>query len=339
MRQVLCPVLVGRDDEARLLLDALDGAAGGHGGTWFVAGEAGVGKSRLAREVSGQAQARGMTVLTGRAVPGGVPVAFRPLAEAVMQGLRGRDVLDAPGLRPFRAALGRLVPQWQPDGSVTGDGSPVVLGEGLLRLLRTLAGERGCLVVLEDLHWADGESLAVLEYLADNVTAERVALLGTFRPEDDAAAGVPIARLAGRRAAHVVELRRLGDAETVRLARACLGADALPAGGEDLLVAGADGLPFLVEELLAGLVGDGVLAERDGRWSVSASGPLDRRVPPTFADAVHRRLAACPGRPPTSCAPRRSSAGASTGRCCPRSPVWRRATSSPRCDERSACSW
>ena len=182
MRQVLCPVLVGRDEEVRLLRDALDAAASGHGGTWFVAGEAGVGKSRLAREVSRQAHARGMTVLTGRAVPGGVPVAYRPLAEAVLNGLRGHDVLESPGLRAFRPALARLVPEWQPREQVAGVESPVVLGEGLLRLLRLLAGERGCLLVLEDLHWADRESLAVLEYVADNVGAERIACLGTLRP-------------------------------------------------------------------------------------------------------------------------------------------------------------
>jgi DNA-binding CsgD family transcriptional regulator len=292
MRQVLCPVLVGRDEEVRLLRDALDAAAAGHGGTWFVAGEAGVGKSRLAREASRQAHARGMTVLTGRAVPGGVPVAYRPLAEAVMNGLRGHDVLESPELRPFRPALGRLVPAWQPRARVAGVESPVVLGEGLLRLIRVLAGERGCLLVLEDLHWADRESLAVLEYVADNIADERIACLGTLRSEEDAAGGASIGMLVGRRAAHLVELRRLGDTATLHLARACLGDAALPAPVEDFLVAAADGLPFLVEELLAGLVGDGVLVERDGGWSTS--GPLDRRVPPTFADAVGRRLAALP---------------------------------------------
>jgi DNA-binding CsgD family transcriptional regulator len=294
VRQVLCPVLVGRDEEVRLLRDALDAAAAGHGGTWFVAGEAGVGKSRLAREVSRQAHARGMTVLTGRAVPGGVPVAYRPLAEAVLNGLRGHDVLESPGLRAFRPALGRLVPEWQPREQVAGVESPVVLGEGLLRLLRLLAGERGCLLVLEDLHWADRESLAVLEYVADNVGAERIACLGTLRPEEDASGGASIGMLVGRRAAHLVGLRRLTDTATLHLARACLGGAALPATVENFLVAGADGLPFLVEELLAGLVGDGVLVELDGRWSTS--GPLDRRVPPTFADAVARRLAALPDR-------------------------------------------
>jgi DNA-binding CsgD family transcriptional regulator/tetratricopeptide (TPR) repeat protein len=128
----------------------------------------------------------------------------------------------------------------------------------------------------------------VLEYLADNVAAERITCLGTVRSDEDGDRRASIDTLVGRRAARIVELPRLDDAATVRLARACLGGAPLPAAVEDFLVAGAEGLPFLVEELLAGLVGNGTLVEQDGRWS--SSGPLDRRVPPTFADAVGRRL-------------------------------------------------
>ena len=287
MRQVLCPVLVGREEEVQVLLAALDQAGDGHGGTFLVVGEAGVGKSRLVREVSRAAGSRGLPVLTGRAVSGGAPVAFRPLAEAVLGGLRGRGELDLPELRPFRPALGRLVPDWLAGKPAAEVESPVLLGEGLLRLLRGLDGGRGCLLVLEDLHWADPESLAVLEYLADNVAGERIVCLGTLRPGDGADRGL-IGTLVDRRAARVVELARLGDEATIGVARACLDAAVLPAPVEAFIGACADGLPFLVEELLAGLVGAGVLVERDGRWLTT--GPLDWRVPPTFADAVGRRL-------------------------------------------------
>ncbi|WP_433364571.1 ATP-binding protein [Actinoplanes sp. CA-142083] len=292
MRQVLCPVLVGREDEVQVLLDGLDRAAGGHGGAFVVLGEAGVGKSRLVREVSRLAGDRGLPVLTGRAVAGGAAVPFRPLAEAVMAELRRSGRPDLEEMGSFRPALGRLVPSWLPHEPVPGAESPVVIGEGLLRLLRVVGQGRGCLLVLEDLHWADRESLSVLEYLADNLATEGVACVATLRTGEDGTGRDLVETLLARRAARAVELGRLDDEATLRLARACLSTSALPAAVEEFLGARADGLPFLIEELLAGLVVGGTLVERDGRWTTG--GPLDRRVPPTFADAVARRLAALP---------------------------------------------
>jgi DNA-binding CsgD family transcriptional regulator len=295
MRQVLCPVLVGREEELRVLLEALDGTVAGRGTTVVVIAEAGAGKSRLVRELAGVARGRGLPVLTGRAAAGAVPVPFRPLAEAVLGELRRGGLPDLPELRPFRPALGRLVPEWRPREPLAGAESLVVLGEGVLRLLRALAGDHGCLLVLEDLHWADPETLAVLEYLADNLAGERVLCLATLRPEEGAAGRELAAALAARRAATVVPLERLAAAAVVGMARACLGAATLPPAVETWLGATADGLPFLVEELLAGLVGAALLVEEDGRWSTTA--PLGAHVPPTFADAVGRRLAALS--PPT----------------------------------------
>ncbi|MDG4825879.1 AAA family ATPase [Asanoa sp. WMMD1127] len=290
MRQVLCPVLVGRDAEVDVLHAGLRAAADGHGGAFFVMGEPGVGKSRLAREAARLARSSGLTVLSGRSVAGGVPPALRPLAEAVLGALRGRGEIDAGDLHGFRPVLGRLVPQWLPADPAPETASPVLLGEGLLRLIRALGGGgRGCLLVLEDLHWADAESLAVLEYLADNVADERTVCLGTLRPESAGAGRELVDRLVDRRAATVIELGGLPAAAVAELARTALAAAALPAEVTEFLVERADGLPFLVEELLAGLVGAGVLVERDGCWVMTGrpgGGP-----PRSFADGVRRRVA------------------------------------------------
>jgi hypothetical protein len=60
----------------------------------------------------------------------------------------------------------------------------VLVSEAMLRLLVAVGDGRGCVIVLEDLHWADPETLAVIDYLADHAAAEPVLCLGTFRPDE-----------------------------------------------------------------------------------------------------------------------------------------------------------
>jgi predicted ATPase len=148
--QLLCPLVVGRDLELEELRRALDRLAEGHGGTLVVAGEAGVGKSRLLREIAAVAVRRGATVLTGRAVERGSPLPFRPIAEALFSHLRRAGPPQVSGLAPFRPILGRLVPEWRVPGETPGEASLVVVGEAMLRLLSALAGSHGCVLVLED---------------------------------------------------------------------------------------------------------------------------------------------------------------------------------------------
>lgn len=111
---MLCPIVVGRDDEVRALVEAVEAAASGAGSVQFLVGEAGVGKSRLAAACVEAARGRGMRAFVGRAVPSNVPVAYRALAEAFLSALRSPDgsgVLDDPSLVAFRSSLGWLVPE------------------------------------------------------------------------------------------------------------------------------------------------------------------------------------------------------------------------------------
>ena len=199
-------MLVGRDEEARHLQAALAAAQACRGGTVLLTGEAGIGKSRLVRETVRAAADRGVAVLAGRAVAAGVPTPFRPFAEALALAGRAGLLPEGGDLDEFRPALGRLIPQWRPP-QIAGDESLVFLGEAVIQLLRALGPGAGCLLILEDLHWADGETLALLEYLADNLSAEAVLCVGTLRGEQGAAA-----RLAG-----ALELR--GSADVMPLSR------------------------------------------------------------------------------------------------------------------------
>lgn len=290
MAEVICPVLVGRDRERDVLEAAVAAARAGRGGVVAVRGEAGVGKSRLAAELAATAARQGLLVLCGRAVQAEQPTTFRPLAEALLAGVRTEGLPADPELEPFLPALGRLVPAWRGDRDVAVEDSPVVVGEAVLRLLRTLAANRGCLLVLEDLHWADPETLSVVEFLADNLGAESVCCLVTLRADERSPAQLLTAALHARRVARLVDLCRLADDEVAAMTRACLSAAQVPEEVEAFARSHADGLPFFVEELLGGLVDSGALVRRDSGWV--AISRLVPSVPLTFVDTVRRRLGA-----------------------------------------------
>lgn len=286
---MLATRVVGRDRELGALRSALAAATKRRGSVGFLVGEAGIGKSRLAQLTASDAERRGMAVLRGRAVRTATPVAYRPLAEALCSAVRVGGVPDAPALSPFRATLGRLIPEWHVESQGRVEDSVVALAEAVLRFLREAADGRGCLVVLEDLHWADPETLTILEYLADNLTSEAVLCLGTLRAEGHPPALELARALHARRASEVIELSRLDETEVADMVRSCLEAAHVP---EPVLsiAARADGVPFLVEELLAVAVASGALVDEGESWTLSTA--VEPIVPLTFADSVRRRLAA-----------------------------------------------
>lgn len=273
MSAVRCPTLVGRRQQLTALRASLAAARLGRGGASVLVGPAGIGKSRLARETGATARTWNVPVLVGRAVEAGAGTAFRPLGEALLAGLRHTPEPDDPALVPFRPALGRLIPQWRSPNAASDD-SLVVLGEAVLRLLAALAGEHGLLLVLEDLHWADPETLAVLEYLADNLAEESVLLLATVRDDPGPAFGL-LRTLADRHAATLHRLLPLADDEIDEMATACAGGLA----SEELravLRRRTGGIPLLVEELLAAGVDPALI------------------VPATVAELVAARMGVLP---------------------------------------------
>ena len=272
-----------------MLRDALAAATHGRGGVVFLVGEAGIGKSRLAQVTANVADQRGLRVLRGRAVPTATPLPYRPLAEALSSAVRAGAPADERELAPFRATLGRLVPDWRDGDHPEVDDSVLVLAEGVLRFFHAVADDDACVVVLEDLHWADSETITIVEYLADNLAAERVLCIVTVRDEGPSH-GLDLARtLHARRASELIELRRLDDDKVAEMLDSCLGTE-IASPELVALAARADGVPFLVEELLAVAVASGALVQRGTSWTLSMA--VDHVVPLTYADSVRRRLAA-----------------------------------------------
>ncbi len=285
---MLCDVLIDRGAELGALGDALDAAADCRGGTVFVTGDAGVGKSRLAREAVSLASRQGLRVLGGRAAESAVPVPYRPVAEALMGAARAGIVPDSPGIAEYRAALGTLVPEWSRPGDADAEVSPVIFGEALLRLLTPSDGPGG-LLMLEDLHWADPETLAIVEYLADNAGTARVLTLVTLRDTEPSACLDLMHSVRARRVASRIEVRRLPKRGVAAMAAACLHTSEVPPAVSQLL-ADCDGLPFAVEEILAAAVSSGELVRREAGWEVNDQ--VVTGVPASIIGSVRNRLAA-----------------------------------------------
>jgi DNA-binding CsgD family transcriptional regulator len=282
---VLCPELVGRDQERHLLAARVGALADGRGGLVVLVGEPGAGKSRLALAAVDEAVALDLPVLTGRAVPGASPLPYRPLTEAFLAAFRSTGPPDDPALAGFGSHLGRLVPEWR-TGPTGADESPVLLGETVVRLLVAHGSGHGSVLLVEDLQWADAETLAVLDYLADALRSEPVLCVCTSRPEGGARE--LIERLARRDAAAVVRVPLLDGNGVERMLAATLGEPVPPAVLSDFVRRHSDGSPFLVEELLAGLVSSGELRLEDGRWT--SAGHLTPTVPASLRESIHHRL-------------------------------------------------
>lgn len=266
-----CPVLVGRDDEVALLRRVVQDAAAARPAAIAVLGPAGVGKTRLVAAAIGDGGdlPHAPVVAVCRCRPEERSRSLHALREALLVATRGRSWPEDDGLAAFAGALDRLVP----GRSTVAAGAPAamppaVVGEAAFRLLRALADEQPVVLVVEDLHWADEETLGALAHLVAHLERARLAVVLTARPaEPGASPGVAAVLAACDR---TVELGGLGPAEVATMAAACRGTDEVPAELLDRLLASADGLPLLVEDL---------------------TGAADGRHPRRFSAAVLDRLA------------------------------------------------
>jgi DNA-binding CsgD family transcriptional regulator len=284
-------VTVGREAENDILARALDDARAGLPGCTLLAGEGGVGKSRLLHEAAAAARRSGLGVAAGQAAIS-APAPFSLVAEALRSWLRGHP--HPPMRSAFDRGLRLILPEWEaPSGGEAGlDGGQLRLlaMEATVRLLRDVAGPGpGVVLLLDDLHAADPDSLETIRYLA----AARIgglAIMAALRPAESAVADELVRALRGDDAATVVELEPLGHRATGDLVRHLLAADPPGELVADVL-ARTDGVPLLVEEVVdAHLRGGSVVIEGGhARWR---GGPL--ALPQSVRGMVAARLEQLP---------------------------------------------
>jgi predicted ATPase len=144
-------------------------------------GEAGIGKTRLTAELAQRLLDAGDRVAVARCSPVDRSTPYRMIAEALAGAARTvARPNDIPRLAPYLPAVERFLPHWRSAAGVAGE-SPAIVGESLLRVLAWLAAGSAMIVVLEDLHWADPDTVAVCEYLLDHLDGTPVAVVATAR--------------------------------------------------------------------------------------------------------------------------------------------------------------
>ena len=274
---VQSPVLVGRDGQLALLERRLSEAAAGDGQLLFVAGEAGIGKTRLLGSAERHAHRGGFAVVRAAAFPGDA----QSYAGLLLDLASSLASSDEPALRD----LGRILASRTralPAGAGDSHHRRRLLVQDLADPLAGIGAGLPALIILEDLHWADDLSLEVLGHLAARLATRPVLVAGAYR-SDELYPRLPMrelrARLLGQRLAEEIRLPRLTLGQTTSMTSATLGRP-VPATMAAAVQERSDGIPLHVEELLAAT---------DGEALTASSGAGAAVVPDTLGDAVLTR--------------------------------------------------
>src|SRR5689334_1333543 len=297
--------LTGRGAELATLSAALQGAEAGRGGTVIIAGESGIGKTRLANAVVEHATKRNFSVAVGRAYPVETGVPYAVFSDALLPLLRAIDPSMLSLLtRGGNDELVQLFPALAiGDRPVRGNvvrGDPSEARARLLwnftQFLSRFAAKRPLLLVLENLQWADSSSLELLHFTARQIAGDHILIVGTYNDADSRAASAQATlrgmetSLAELGVAKGIHIAPLDVASTRELVHALLGESSANELAE-LIHQRTRGNPFFVEETVKALIEETKLG--NGR-APTAQDLLALKLPRTIRDVVIARLGQLP---------------------------------------------
>jgi class 3 adenylate cyclase/tetratricopeptide (TPR) repeat protein len=284
--------LIGREAELGRLTAAFDHAiAGSSPELALVIANAGVGKSRLTRELVATLEGRAR-VLQGRCLPYGEGITFFPVAEAFKAAA---GIADDESAGTAEAKLAALMPAGEDRDAVIG---PIASALGLSsapinpeeifravrRLIETIASEQPLLVVFDDIHWAEETFLDLIEYLADSSRGAPILMLCLSRPD--------IRELRPSLVAAdgtTIDLSPLDDTHSKRLIETVLGHGDVSEELTARVAQTAQGNPLFAEETIRMLMDQGLLERQNGSWVVTTS-LEDLQVPATIEALLAARL-------------------------------------------------
>jgi len=268
----------------------------------FVSGEPGIGKTRFATHHAIEAHSDGATVLYGRcdeelAVPYApwIDALSHLVANASEEVLANHIARHGGEVARLAPELARRVPDLPPPRRSDPETERYMLFSAVAGLLAGASEREPLVLILDDLHWADKPTLALLKHLAVSGAAMRLLVFGTYRGSD-LARGHPLAdllaQLHGEDGVHRVALSGLDEPDVVALLEAAAGHELDDAGRRlaHHFARETDGNPFFVAELLRHLIESGEIAQgEDGRWHLE--GDLgDLGLPQSVREVVGRRV-------------------------------------------------
>jgi class 3 adenylate cyclase len=292
-RTALCPVLIRRDDELGVLEDALLAARRGESRFVVLAGEAGIGKTRLSRELAREARELGCAVLSGGASDAEVTLPYLPFVEAIGNYLDEQN-LDRlrEALGPALGELGQLFPTLAgdqlPERSPDPGQAKLRLFESIVSLLGLPARDRTLLLVIEDVHWADASTRELLDYLARRLTDLPSVIVVTYRTDELHRRHPFLPTLQGWRrsgVADVLELEPLTEDGIGEMLDAILGPGEVDRELHELMLERTEGNPFVLEEMLREVVESSGSGE--GADSVAVG---NTRLPESVRQAILLRV-------------------------------------------------
>ena len=291
------PAFVGRQREMSDLGAALDGALSGNGQMLMLVGEPGIGKTRTAREFAASAEQRGFRVLWGRCYEKEGAPPYWPWVQAIRSYVRN---CDADQIRIEMAAGAGDIAEIVPDvwSKLTDlERSPPLdsperarfrLFDSITTFLKNACGRQGLVLVLENLHWADYQSLLLLEFIAQELGDSRLLVVGTYRDTDLVRAHLlthTLGELAREPSFHRIELAGLSEEEVGRYINEISGIVA-PRNLIEAVHAQTEGNPLFMTQVVHLLVQEGELnssqAAKDQPWGI--------RIPEGVHEAIGRRL-------------------------------------------------
>jgi DNA-binding CsgD family transcriptional regulator len=294
-QSVVCPVLIGRASNLDAIDRQIDQVANGAGRVALIAGEAGIGKSRLVNEIKSRALQRGLLMLQGGCfeIDRSLPYApFIDLLRSFFANFSADQIKRF--VDPAALDLSRLLPEFytpQAEASIALDPEQEKrrLFQALSQFLIQLASAQPLLIVIEDLHWCDDTSLELLAFLARRLNSQPVLLLLTYRHDEiDARVNHLLAELDREHIATEFVLKRFAQDEVDAMLRAIFGLKrATRADFLNAIYALTDGNPFFIEEVLKSLIASGDIFYKDGAWDRKPVSEL--RIPRSVQDAVQRR--------------------------------------------------